>query len=124
MKKIFVSSASLLASILPSFAFAQNSWGGCNSVAVCIGSALYLVKIAVPFLIAIAVIYFIWTIIQFTIAGGEEEKGKAKAQIGWGILGLFIIVSVWGLVQFLRTSTGIGAGSAPTTQNLIPNITP
>ena len=124
MKNIFAASAGLLTSLLPSFALAQNSWAGCNSIAVCINSALYLVRIAVPFLIAIAVIYFIWTIIKFVIAGGEDEKAQAKSQIGWGILGLFIIVSVWGLVQFLRTSTGIGTGAAPTTQNLIPNITP
>jgi hypothetical protein len=63
-----------------------------------------------PLLISFAVIYFAWQVIQYTIAGDEGKKENAKMGIIWGIIGLFVIVSVWGLVQFLGNTVGIETG--------------
>ena len=64
-------------------------------------------------LFALAFIIFIWGIIQYVIAqGGDKEKlTKAKQTIVWGIVGLFIMVSAWGIVQvlcnFFETCSGV-----------------
>ncbi|MFA5934627.1 MAG: pilin [Candidatus Paceibacterota bacterium] len=65
---------------------------------------------ALPLLISFAVIYFAWQVIQYTIAGDEGKKENAKMGILWGIVGLFVIVSVWGLVGFLGDTLDIEAG--------------
>ena len=67
----------------------------------------------VPFLIALAVVWFIWEVFQYTIAGEEEKKGKAKSGMIWGIVGIFIMVSVWGLVAILQGTFGTAGVSAP-----------
>jgi hypothetical protein len=60
----------------------------------------------VPLLIALAVVYFIWQVFAYTIAGDEEKKKEAKTHIIWGIVGIFIMVSVWGLVAILQSTFG------------------
>jgi hypothetical protein len=61
-------------------------------------------NVAVPLLFAIAFIVFIWGVFQYFIAGGhdEEKRETGKSLMLWGIIGFFIMVSVWGLVNILR----------------------
>lgn len=60
-------------------------------------------NVAVPLVFAIAFIVFIWGVFQYFIAGGhdEEAKDKGKSLMLWGLIGFFIMVSVWGLVNIL-----------------------
>jgi hypothetical protein len=52
-------------------------------------------------LVGLAVIYIIWNTVQYLIKPNSAERSEAVASIGWGILGLFIIVSLWGIVNIL-----------------------
>lgn len=75
-----------------------------------------LLKTFLPVLVSLGVIYFIWGVVQYVIGGGEEAKKKGKDHIIYGIIGLAVIVSVWGLTIVLRdTFFSKGDLSAPTT---------
>jgi len=65
---------------------------------------LYLV----PLLFAVALIVFLWGIYQYFIQGAanEESQKKGRTFALYGIIGLVIISSVWGLVRIV-TSTFI-----------------
>lgn len=66
---------------------------------------LSLLNLLVPLLIGIAVILFLFGLVKYITAGGDETKVKeAKKFILFGIVGLFVMVSVWGLVQVLVNS--------------------
>lgn len=55
-----------------------------------------------PLLIAFAVIILLIAIVNYIRAGEDEEKrGKAKSLMIYGIIGLFVMVSIWGLVAIL-----------------------
>ena len=55
-----------------------------------------------PMLVAIAVIVLLVAIINYIRAGEEEEKReKAKSLMIDGIIGLFVMISLWGLVAIL-----------------------
>jgi len=74
-----------------------------------------LVKTIIPLLISVALLVFIWGVIQYITAGDDEEKRKkATNVILYGIIGLFAIVSVWGLVAILRNTFGITETNIPT----------
>lgn len=66
----------------------------------------------VPLLIGIAVVYFIWQVFNYTIASDEDKKKEAKTGIIWGIAGLFVMVSIWGLVAILQSTFSINGNSA------------
>ncbi len=59
-----------------------------------------LVKSIIPFLITLAVVSFIWGIIQYFLNPDNEEKRKqGKTFLLWGLIALFVMISVWGLVN-------------------------
>jgi uncharacterized membrane protein len=61
-----------------------------------------LVKSVIPLLITLATVAFIWGIIQYFLnPDNEEKKNKGKEFLLWGLIGLFVMISVWGLVGVL-----------------------
>jgi uncharacterized membrane protein len=63
-------------------------------------------------LVAFAVVVFLWGVVKYIMSGDNEEKRKeARQYITWGIVGLFVMVSVWGLVNILIDTLGIETGS-------------
>ncbi len=60
----------------------------------------------VPVLFAVAFIVFIWGVFQTFILGAtsEDAKEKGKSLMLYGLIGFFVMVSVWGLVAILTGS--------------------
>ncbi len=98
MKKIFLS----LVSFMPVVTFAVGLEGILDRIGDLLNKAL-------PILISFAVVYFAWKVIQYTIADGDK-KDEAKWGIIYGVIGLFVIVAVWGLVMFVSESLGVDVG--------------
>jgi hypothetical protein len=67
-----------------------------------------LVKTVVPFLFTLASVAFIWGIIQYFLnPDNEEKRKKGKSYMIWGIVALFVMISMWGLVGILTDTFGI-----------------
>ncbi len=67
-----------------------------------------LSRSVVPLLIAIAVVAFIWGVIsQVLNPDNEEKKKQGKQFMIWGIIALFVIISIWGLVGILSKTIGL-----------------
>ena len=52
-------------------------------------------------LVGIAVVMFIYGVIILMFSEGGEKKEEGKQYMIWGIVGIFVIVSMWGLVNIL-----------------------
>ena len=58
-------------------------------------------------IMAIAFLAFLYGVLQFIRAeGAGKEQGKEF--IFWGIVGLFVMVSVWGLIAVLQSTFHLG----------------
>ena len=79
-----------------------------NSLQFILCRIAYLINSAIPVLIALAVVIFIWGVIQYVISGDEESKSKGRNMMIYGLIGILVIVTIWGLVSLLRNSFGIG----------------
>lgn len=67
-----------------------------------------LIKSIVPLLFAVALVLFIWGVVQFIQGADNEEKRKTGRDFMiYGIIALFVMVSVWGLVNVLSNTFGI-----------------
>ncbi|MEA2112773.1 MAG: hypothetical protein U9P50_02255 [Patescibacteria group bacterium] len=55
----------------------------------------------VPLIVSLAVIFFIWSTAQYILKEGDA-KNEAKSHMTWGIVILFVIISVWSLVAILE----------------------
>ncbi len=76
-----------------------------------------------PVLLALGVVYFVWGVVTYVIADGEEAKKKGKDMIIYGIIGFAVIISLWGLVGIVvRTfRTNNKAPTSGELQNLLPH---
>ncbi|MFA6227166.1 MAG: hypothetical protein WC631_01640 [Candidatus Paceibacterota bacterium] len=107
---------------LPVMALAQVTYTTGQGLSGLIVWAARILSMLVPLFIAIAVVYFIWEVFQYTIAGDEDKKKTAKTQIIYGIVGIFVMVSVWGLVNILQSTFNTRGASALDAgiQNIVP----
>ena len=70
-----------------------------------------LARSIVPLLFALALVVFLWGVTQFIMNSADENKrAQGKQFMVWGIIGLFVMFSVWGLVLLLRNTVNPGAG--------------
>ena len=58
----------------------------------------------VPVLIALGVVYFVYGVITFVVASDEEAKTTGRNRIIAGIIGLAVIIGMWGLVQVVKNT--------------------
>lgn len=72
-----------------------------------------ILKAIIPALIALGLIYFIWGVVRYVIGGEEETKKKGREAMIYGIIGLAVIVGVWGLVNVITNTFGLGGGVVP-----------
>lgn len=77
-----------------------------------------LLGVIVPILIALGVVYFIWGVISYVIGTDEETKASARQKMIYGIIGLAVIIGVWGLVGILNRTFGVGAAG------VVPPVVP
>lgn len=58
------------------------------------------------FLFALAAIIFIFGVVEFILnADNEDKRAQGKKHIVWGIIGLFIMFSVWGIIEIIMNFT-------------------
>lgn len=107
MKKALVFATGALAALaLPLVSFAAiNNLSDAGSFIINI-----INNVLVPVLFAIAFIVFLWGAFYVFILGAnsEETKEKGKNLMLWGLIGFFVMVSVWGLVNILTGSVTFG----------------
>lgn len=70
-----------------------------------------IVKTIIPILMLVAFVVFLWGVVKFIFAGGDENKRKdAKNYIIYGLIGLFVMVAVWGIVEVVLNTFGVEGG--------------
>jgi hypothetical protein len=118
MKKVIAFSIALM----PFLASAQLATGVQNVSSAFTFANSLLTSITV-LLFAAAFVFFLYGVFQFVRAAGDEEARKTgRDHIIYGIIGLAVMASVYGLVNFLTgsanlTTTSVSVPALP----IIPN---
>lgn len=113
MKKYIIISATAVF-LVPFLTFAAQSISNISDVGNFIINIIN--GIFVPVLIAVAFIVFIYGIATAFIfnASDAEKRKEGKNIMGYGLIGFFIMLSVWGLIFILTNSVGLN-NSGPST---------
>ncbi len=72
-------------------------------------------NILVPLIFAVAFIVFIVGIFRYFIAGATDPEGQKKGRqlLLYGILGFVIMISLWGIVNIVSNTLGLGGAMHP-----------
>jgi hypothetical protein len=120
MKKALLTVSMALATAAS--AFAQNTYvagqtatqGTVNPTALLqlLALAQEIFSRLVPFGVTAAVVAFFFFVVKFIFKGGEEGEARKKALsgMGWSILAIFLMVSIWGIIGLFGSLVGVGQG--------------
>lgn len=69
-----------------------------------------ITSLFIPLLFAAAFVFFLWGVIRFMTSSDATKKEESKKYIWYGLIGLFIMVSVWGIIKIAAGVFGFDAG--------------
>ena len=77
-----------------------------------------------PLLAVVALLIFALGIARFIkAAGGDSDLKEEKKFLIWGIVGLFVLSTVWGIIAFIRGEFGFGGEpTVPQLPTSIPDV--
>lgn len=106
-------------------ACANGNVGGGSDQITTLGGFLDLVNdilnATVPFLIGLGVFVIIYGVFGYiTHSADEEKRAEARQFVLWGIIGVFIMLSIWGLISVL-TNTFFLDTNAPSVDSIFPD---
>lgn len=97
MKKV------LLSVVVAASPFVVLAAGDLSNVDTFLGNVMGLINTLLALCVALAVLLFFWGLVKYMKNAGDEEKSKeGKSLMIWGIVILFIMASVWGIVGFFK----------------------
>ena len=70
-----------------------------------------VIRVLIAIVATLVFLYFFWGLADY-IRQDKAAAEDAKKRMGWGIIGIFVLVSIWGLVYFLQTAVLGSGGSA------------
>lgn len=67
-----------------------------------------LLNLFIRVVFGFAVLFFFWGTGQFILnAGVEKTRNEGKQKMLWGIIALFVMVSIFGIIRFAGSALGI-----------------
>lgn len=112
MIKIIQKTIFILAGLLmPVVSFAQNPAdvgvpaGGASSgktATELLDSVAEVVQMLIPIVIGLGVLVFLWGIVKYISSPDPKSKKESITFMTWGIISLFVMVSIWGIVFLLQ----------------------
>ena len=77
-----------------------------------------------PFLMALAILVFDLNVIRYFIWSADDPAGRetARSYILYALLGLVLIVAVWGFVELILRFFGLGSGSGLNNAPPLPQL--
>lgn len=108
-----------LALIVGALALPLTSFAALGNISTLVADVGGIVNQVIPILFALALLGFFYGLVMY-IFGKEDNKDQAKKTMIWGVVALFVMASVWGLVNFIGSAVGVDQQAAPTVTPLIP----
>ncbi|MEK7099133.1 MAG: hypothetical protein AAB916_01290 [Patescibacteria group bacterium] len=104
MKKNIYFAASALIAALPLMAAAA----ALDNIFALAENLREIVYVLIVVVFSIAVLVFAWGIVKYLTAAGDATKlAAARGFLWWGIIGMFVLAAMYGLVLFVADALGI-----------------
>ena len=107
MKKITtIFFAGVAVFLMPTVTFAQalRPTSNINDV---VGKVLAAFNVAIFLIVSLAILTFVWNVYQYFIVKDAENRKEAGEYVMYSVIGLFVILSFWGLVNIVSNSLNL-----------------
>lgn len=116
MKKYqIIAGVAITTAFLPNMAFAIRN------LRELAGLVIDYFNLGVYFIMSLAVLFFVWNVfVYFFKSDGGESKAEAGKYVMYGVIGFFVMLSFWGLVNILDKTFNLDS-QAPYIPSGAPN---
>jgi len=85
-----------------------------------------LINPLIVILVGVALLVFFWGLAKFIFRVGGDEKAVegGKRLMIWGLIALFIMISVWGIIRFMQNALLLPLPSGNSPIDIPPVLTP
>jgi hypothetical protein len=97
----------------PFVAFAENN----KTLTTLVGTLAGYMDMALKLLMGFAVLMFVYYVVKYFIQPNDKHD-EAAQYVMWSLIGFFIILSLWGLVNILIGTFDLGTPTPGTWTNL------
>ncbi|MDZ7726003.1 MAG: hypothetical protein U5L75_00260 [Candidatus Campbellbacteria bacterium] len=114
-KNIFISTT-LFLFFFPILVKAQNA-----TILTLIEAMQKIIEALVPLMVGLGLVGFLYGLVIYIFKAGDEDASeRGKRIMFWGVIALFMMVSIWGIVSILQKSIlgGTGFTDPPPTPTL------
>lgn len=75
----------------------------------------------IPIVATLAILFFLWGLAMFILkADDERARDEGKNIMIWGMVALFVIVALWGIIAFMSESLDLAGGGNNAVSPSIP----
>ena len=71
----------------------------------------YIIDPVIVIIFAAGFFLFVWGLVEFLMALNDDARGQrhgnGQRHMIWGIIGMFIMISVWGILNLLDNTFGL-----------------
>jgi len=78
-----------------------------NTIEGILCKARSILNTIVPLLVTLGVVYFVWGVVQYIMTGDEAKKKEGRTKMIYGIIGLVVIITMWGIVGLITNTFGV-----------------
>ncbi len=83
--------------------FPSLSYAAINSLQDLVIASGSLVGLLIPVAFSLAVLFFFWGLGKFIFyAGSDVQRAEGKQIMIWGVVALFVMASIWGIINFFQ----------------------
>ncbi len=105
MNKKIIFLVSMLAVWVPAVVAAATS----RNLDYEIGIIISYLNRVLELIMALSIVLFVWYVVKYFINSGAPDKRKEAGQyVMYALIGFFVILSFWGLVNILQNTFGLG----------------
>ncbi len=115
-KKLGAVLGGVVLAVLPLAVFAQDS--NLTTIRNMATAIRNIVDILIPVVFGLGVLAFFWGLVKY-LFGSDHDKEQAKKTMLWGVVAIFVMSAIWGLVRFLGTTFGVNVDSGAVDINAI-----
>jgi uncharacterized membrane protein len=73
-----------------------------------------IINPVIYFLFALAIVFFLWGVFEcIKNQANGEKKNNCKEHMLWGLVGIFIMLSVWAIMSILVNTLGVSGQINP-----------
>jgi hypothetical protein len=73
------------------------------TLAQAVNQAVDVINLAVQVLGTVALVLFLWSVVRYITTSTEKDQRESREAMVWGIIALFVLVSIWGILRIMKS---------------------